>query len=364
MKSIHLLAGLALALSVVTGCGPQADGNKASSKPELHIYTWSDYIAPSVIQEFEKKHNCKVVIDTFDSNETMYAKLKAGATGYDIIMPSSYQIKTMVSEGMIQPLDHTKLPNVRKNFDKNFTAQIIDPTFAYNVPYAVTYTGFAYLKDKMPAGADVNSWSILANSALRGKISLLDDQREVIGAGLMSLGYSINSTSAEEIDKAVAEVLKWKQNIRKFDAESYKTEVASGAILLGHGYSTDVTQLIVGDEDEGTKPRPDVGFALPKEGFSVAFDEMVIAKGAKQVDLAYAFINTIYDPEVAKENMEYIGGPNPVAPAIAMLDEDYRKIIILDDATLKRGQVLQSFDGKPEIMELYNKAWDKIKASR
>ncbi|MBQ9432559.1 MAG: spermidine/putrescine ABC transporter substrate-binding protein [Kiritimatiellae bacterium] len=364
MKSINLLAGVALVLGVVAGCNPQKNENDGAKKPELHIYTWSDYIAPDVIQAFEKKHSCKVVIDTFDSNETMYAKLKAGATGYDIIMPSSYQIKTMVDEGMIQKLDHGKIPNVRKNFAKQFLPQIIDPSFTYNVPYAVTYTGFAYLKDKMPAGADVNTWQILANPALRGKISLLDDQREVIGAGLMSLGYSINTTSAEELDKAVAEVLKWKENIRKFDSESYKTEVASGAILLGHGYSTDVTQLIVGDEDEDVKPRPDVGFALPKEGFSVAFDEMVLAKDAKQIDLAYAFINTIYEPEVAKENMEYICGPNPVGPAIEMLDEDYRKMIILDEETLKRGQVIRGFDGHPEVIELYNKAWDKIKASR
>ena len=180
----------------------------------------------------------------------------------------------------------------------------------------------------------------------------------------MSLGYSINTTSAEELEKAVAEVLKWKENIRKFDSESYKTEVASGAILLGQGYSTDVTQLIVGDEEEGVKPRPDVGFALPKEGFAVAFDEMVIAKDAKQIDLAYAFINTIYDPEVAKDNMEYICGPNPVGPAIEMLDEDYRKMIILDEETMKRGQVIRGFDGNPQVIELYNKAWDKIKASR
>ena len=353
MKKMNIVAA-ALAAGIIAGCAP--------SKPELHVYTWTDYIAPEVLQGFEQKFNCTVVVDTFDSNESMYAKLKAGATGYDIIMPSSYQIKTMVKEGMILKLDHAKLPNVRKNFDKSFTKQIIDPTFEYNVPYAVTYTGFCYLKDKIPAGADVNSWAILGNAALKGRISLLDDQREVIGAGLMYLGYSINSTKAEEIDKAVAQVLKWKPNIRKFDAESYKTEVASGAISLGQGYSTDTTQVIVGDEESGAKPRPDIGFALPKEGYTIAFDEMVIASASKQVDLAYAFMNYIYEPDVAKVNMEYICGPNPVKPAIDALDEDYRKLIILDDATLARGQVLVGFDDKPEVMELYNKAWDKIKA--
>ncbi len=353
------LAAQALAAAEASGFRPPDGGDGG----ELHIYTWSDYIATDVLDSFERALGVKVVVDTFDSNEAMYAKLKAGGTGYDIIMPSSYQIGTMAKEGMIIPLDAKRIPNVLKNFDHAFDAQILDPTFRYNVPYAVTYTGFAYLKDKIPEGATAESWAILGNPAMKGRISLLDDIREVIGAGLMYLGYSINSTDPKEIDAAVAQVLKWRGNIRKFDAESYKTEVPSGATWLGHGYSTDTTQVIVGDEEAGAPARDDIGFALPKEGYTIAFDEMVIAKDAKRKDLAYAFINYIYDGEVAKANMEYICGPNPVKPGIDALDEDYRKIIILDEATLKRGQLLKGFDDRPEIMELYNKAWDKIKAT-
>jgi spermidine/putrescine transport system substrate-binding protein len=227
----------------------------------------------------------------------------------------------------------------------------------------VTYTGFAYVKDKIPEGADVNSWSILGNPALKGRVSLLDDIRDLIGGGLMSLGYSINSTKAEEIDAAVEQILKWRENVRKFDSESYKNEVANGSTYLGHGYSTDVTQVIVGDEDEGMEPRPDIGFALPKEGFTIAFDEMVVAKDAKRKDLAYAFMNYIYDGDVAAENMDYICGPNPVKPGIDKLDPDYRALIILPEEALKRGQVLKNFEDNPEVMALYNKAWDRIKAT-
>jgi spermidine/putrescine transport system substrate-binding protein len=278
-------------------------------------------------------------------------------------MPSSYQIKTMAREGMIDSLDHSKIPNVLKNFDKSFAMQILDHTFTYSVPYAVTYTGFAYVKDKIPEGADVGSWSILENEALKGRVSLLDDMREVIGAGLMYLGYSINSENPAEIDAAVEQVLKWRANVRKFDAESYKTEVASGATWLGHGYSTDVTQVIVGDEEAGAPARGDIGFALPREGFTIAFDEMVVASDARRKDLAYAFINYIYDGEVAAANMDYICGPNPVRPGIDLLDEEYRSLIILDQESLRHGQVLMSFDGKPGVQELYNKAWDRIKAT-
>ena len=353
------LTAQALAAAEASGFRPPDGGDGG----ELHIYTWSDYIATDVIDSFEKALGVKVVVDTFDSNEAMYAKLKAGGTGYDIIMPSSYQIGTMAKEGMIIPLDAKKIPNVLKNFDHTFDSQILDPTFKFNVPYAVTYTGFMYLKNKVPAGADVDSWAILGNAAMKGRISLLDDIREVIGAGLMYLGYSINSTNPAEIEKAVAQVLKWRSNIRKFDAESYKTEVPSGATWIGHGYSTDATQVIVGDEEAGAPARDDIGFALPKEGYTIAFDEMVIAKDAKRKDLAYAFINYIYEGEVAKVNMEYICGPNPVKPGIDALDEDYRKLIILSPEQLKRGQVLKGFDDQPAVMELYNKAWDKIKAT-
>lgn len=329
---------------------------------ELHIYTWSDYIAPELIAGFEKALGVKVIVDTFDSNEAMYAKLKAGGTGYDIMTPSSYQIALMAKEGMIDRIDHAKCPNVKKNFDPSFASQIVDPAFGFSVPYTVTYTGFMYVKDRIPEGADIASWKILENPAVKGRVTLLDDIREVIGAGLMSLGYSINSTDPAEIDAAVAQVLKWRPNSRKFDAESYKTEVAAGSTWIGHGYSTDATQVIVGDEEEGMEPRGDIGFALPKEGFTIAFDEMVVAKDARRKDLAYAFINYVYDGEVAKVNMEYLCGPNPVKPGIDLLDDEYRQTIILDPDDLSRGQVLKGFDD-PAVIELYNKAWDRIKAT-
>ena len=110
------------------------------------------------------------------------------------------------------------------------------------------------------------------------------------------------------------------------------------------------------------EPRDDIGFALPKEGFTIAFDEMVVAKDARRKDLAYAFINYIYDGEVAAVNMDYLCGPNPVKPGIDLLDDEYRKAIILDEETLKHGQVLKGFDD-PAVVEMYNKAWDKIKAT-
>ena len=346
-----VLAGVFLC----AGCG--------KSGRTLHIYTWSDYISPDVIASFEKTFGAEVVIDTFDSNESMYAKLKAGGSGYDLILPSTYLIGTMVREGMIELIDHTKCPNVKKNFDASYAKLVFDPSLKYSVPYSFSCTGFLYDKRKVPAGADVASWAILGNPALRGRVTLLDDIRDVIGAGLMYHGHSINSTDPKEINEAVEQVLAWRANVRKFDCESYKTEVPGGATWLAQGFSVDAVQIAVGDEESGVPPRDDIGFALPKEGFSVSFDEMVVARGSRQKDLAYAFINYIYDEEIAAENMRYVCGLNPVRPGIARLDEGFRKRLVLTPEQLAHGQVIRSFDDQPDVQELYNKAWDRIKSS-
>ena len=330
---------------------------------ELHIYTWIDYFAPDVLESFERALGVKVVVDTYDSNEAMYAKLKAGGRGYDVMTPSNYLIDTMAREGLIDAIDGSRIPNVIRNFDRSFVSQVHDPEFRHSVPYTVTYAGFIYLKDKMPEGADVNSWAILGNSALKGRISLLDDIRQVVGAGLMYLGYSINSTDPQEIEAAVRQVLEWRANVRKFDGESYKTEVPSGSTWIGLGYSTDVTQVIVGNEREGAPAREDIGFALPKEGFAINFDELVIAKDSKRKDLVYAFINYIYDGAVAKVNMEYILGPNPVKPGIDALDESLRKRIILDPAVVSSGQLMRGIEDIPGVRDLYSRAWDRVRTA-
>ena len=343
---IKSLAGVALALGVLAGCSP--------SKPELHIYTWSDYIAKEVIAAFEQKNDCRVVVDTFDSNEAMFAKLKAGSTGYDIIMPTSYQIPLMSRNGMIRELDHAKLPNVRKNFDASYATCILDPSFKYSVPYAVTYTGLAYRKDKI-GSAPIDSWKVYETAALKGRMSLLADMRETIGAALRTLGYSLNSTKQAEIDKAVELVSQWKKNIAKFDNEQYKTAVASGEWFVGHGYSSDIIQIMLEDEN--------IGFSLPKEGFVIAFDEMVIASDSKQVELAHKFIDFCYDPDTAAQNMTEVCAPMPIAQAFPKLEEKLRKLVVLDPATLKRGEVLTDFSDQPEVHKMYVKAWDKIRAA-
>ena len=149
-------------------------------------------------------------------------------------------------------------------------------------------------------------------------------------------------------------MIEWKRNIAKFDNEQYKTAVASGEWFVGHGYSSDAIQIMLDDEN--------VGFSLPKEGFTIAFDEMVISTDSKQVDLAHKFINFCYDPDVAVKNMSDVCSPMPIAEAFPKLDEKLRKLVVLDPGTLKRGEVLRDFDDKPEVRKMYIEAWDRVKA--
>lgn len=337
-----------------------------AKKEELHIYTWADYISPSVIEKFEAKHNCRVIIDTFDTNEAMYAKLKAGGGGYDILFPSSYMVRLMAKEGMIRPLDHSKCPSLKKNFYKPYAKLLPeDPELVYAAPYSSSPTILFFDPKVIPEGVDMGTWAVLDNPAFKGKITLLDDMREVIGAGLMYLGYSINSTNPEEINAAVNKVLEWKANVRKFDSESYKTEVANGMTYIGHGYGQVARQVILGEEEDGSDARADLKYAYPREGFTESCEEMVISADAKNPELAHKLIEFLYgEVEIGVENMTYVLGMLPSAPAIEALPVDIKAAVVCPEEIMARGQVLLGLEDIPGAMETYTKAWDRIKATK
>ena len=347
-KSVVSIAGGALVLCMAAGCG--------TPKPVLRICTWSDYVDAGVVRQFEDQIGCRVEVKTFESNEEMFDRLKAGGSGFDLVTPSSYVIPLLEKENLIQPLVHAKIPNVRKNFDRSFAHEVLDPSFTYSAPYMVTYTGLVYRKDKLPKGLSADTWSVLESPALGGRASLLDDMRETIGAALKSLGFSLNTARQEEIDKAVEVALKWRKNAPVLDNAQYKESVASGEWLVGHGYSSDAVQMMLKDDN--------VGFALPKEGFTVAFDEMVIPAEAKQPDLAHAFIDFVYRPEIAKANIEGVCAPMPVKGAIQSLEPKLRSLVEVDADTFRRGEVLQNLEDKPAVRDMYLKAWERIKAGK
>ena len=341
---MSLLAGVAGILSLA-GCGRK-------ERPVLHVYTWADYVKPELVQRFEKEHGCQVVIDTFDSNEAMYAKLKAGATGYDLLFPSSYMVKLLHDQGMIQDLDRGKLPNLA-HVDPDYLEVALDPQMRHSVPYMLTYTGIAYLKGRV---ADpVASWAMFDRTDLGGRATMLNDMRETIGAALKSLGHSLNSTNEKELEEAKQVVLRWRKNLAKFENEQYKSGIASAEFLLVHGYSGDILQAR--DENE------DIVFVLPKEGFSISCDDMVIPKSAKRADLAHAFINFLHDPAVAAENSEFISYLCPNKDCYDKLPAEMREDpAVFPPAEIRgKGEVIADLG---EEQAKYVKIWDQIKGGK
>ena len=348
------LAALALALA---GC---------EEKPKvLRLYSWIEFVSPEIVDAFEKRYGCTVEIQTFDSNEAMIEHLRTeGTECCDIIFPTGYIVSQMRKDGLIIPIDHAKCPSVKRNFCRDYVSSIPeDPDLEYSVPFSISSTGFFYSTNSIPKGVDVATWSVLGNPALKGRISLVDDMREVIGMGLMALGASVNSENAGEIDAAVDLVLGLIPNIDHWDSEDYRFEVPSGRIWIGHGYSSSSFQTIVGDQPES--PRKDLAFAYPREGYIVSCDGMVVSSGCRDRDLAFAFIEFLYaDPEIGRKSMRHICGILPSVPALAALEPEFREMIVPPPAVRDRGQVLRGFYEKPQVQALYDRGWERIVTAR
>lgn len=282
MKKLGIaLTLLALLLLGFTACS-------RNRKPVLRIYNWAEYLSDEVIEAFEDEFNCRVIVDVFDSNEAMYAKLKAGGGGYDIVVPSSYHVVRMTREGMLHPLDHAKLPNL-EHLDPVALRFTQDPDHLHSVPYLITTAAIGYRIDRLP---DLEAtWSVFADPSRAGRMTLLDDMRETLGAALKFLGHSLNTTHPDEINAARDLVISWKQNIAKFESEQFKNGLMSAEFLVVHGYSSDLLQAM---EESDI-----IGILLPAEGVSLALDDFAILADAPNPDLAHAFINFMHRPDVA-----------------------------------------------------------------
>lgn len=343
MKRLLVMTALAGLAALLTGC--------SGSKPVLHVYNWSDYIKEDLIRRFEQEHNCRVTLDFYDSNEAMYAKLKAGASGYDVLFPSSYMVSIMHEQGMLQALDHDRIPNLRQ-IDTDYLKFTEDPDMHHSVPYMISNSGIGYLDNKV---TDVEpSWAMLGRTDLKGRMSLMNDMRETIGAALKFLGYSLNTTDEQELAEARDVVIGWKKNIAKFDSDGYMNALASGEFLLCHGYNGDVYQVQEDNEH--------AVYVVPAEGSSIASDDMVIPVDAGQVDLAHAFINFLHDPAVAAENTEYIYFLCPNRGSYELLDDEIKE----DPAVFMPAEMVAKCEVIRDLGENnanYSKIWDEIKAA-
>jgi spermidine/putrescine transport system substrate-binding protein len=285
-----------------------------SGNHTLTIYNWGDYIDPKLIQKFEKQTGLKVIYQTFDSNEAMMAKIAQGGTTFDVAVPSEYAVSKMKEEGLLVPLDHSKLPNL-KYINPRFLHLSFDPNNTYSVPYFWGTVGIVYNRD-MLGGKKITSWNDLWDKDLRNQILLVDGAREVIGMGLNSLHYSLNDTNKAHLQEAKRKLDALTPNIKAIVGDEIKMLIANEEAAIGVVWSGDAAEIISENEK--------LDYVVPKEGSNLWFDNMVIPKTAKNIEGAHQFINFMLDPKNAAQNAEYVGYSTPNEKALEYLPKEIK----------------------------------------
>ncbi|WP_137820641.1 polyamine ABC transporter substrate-binding protein [Pseudomonas sp. 2FG] len=357
-----------LALSLV---GVMAGAVQADDKV-LHVYNWSDYIAPGTVEKFSKETGIKVVYDVFDSNETLEAKLLAGKSGYDIVVPSNNFLAKQIKAKVYQPLDKSKLPNW-KNLDSNLlkTVEVSDPGNQYAFPYMWGSIGIGYNVDKVKAAlgenAPVNSWDLVFKPENMAKlkdcgVSFLDSPTEMLPAALHYLGYKSDSQDPKELKAAEALFLSVRPSTAYFHSSKYISDLANGNICVAIGYSGDIYQAK--SRAEEAKAGVQVAYNIPTQGAGTFFDMVAIPADAANVEAAHAFINFLLQPEIMAEITNEVQFPNGNAAATPLVDEAIRNDpgIYPSAETMKK---LYAFSDLPaNVQRTMTRSWTKIKSGK
>ncbi|MGL4982859.1 MAG: extracellular solute-binding protein [Treponemataceae bacterium] len=320
----------------------------SNSNDTLYLYNWTYYTPDSIIEQFEAEFSVTVKVDSYDSNEALYTKLKSGATGYDVVVPSQDYVSIMIKEGLLAELDHSKLPNI-----ENLNPQVIekatyDPNLQYSIPYFWGAAGIAVNKSKVESYD--KSWNIFSQTDLAKRMSMMDDMREVFGDALSHLGYSINTTNESELKEAQQLIQeKWKPNLVKFDAEGFARSFASGDFWVVQGYPEAIFDEVPQQQWDS------IDFFIPQEGAPMYIDSLCVLKNSKNYDLAMEFINFIHRPEIYAQFLDRFYFPatvNEKASAFRTTTPRYQPSE-LNNCELK-------YD-LGESIRMYNDAWQQIR---
>ena len=329
----------------------------------LHLYNWSNYITEESVHEFEARCGCRLALDYYADNEEMLAKLAAGATGHDVIVPTSNAVETLIRAGQLLPLDQSKLPHLA-NVRPEFLNLDFDPGNVYSVPYAYSITILGYNIEKMrELGLPTDTWAVLFEprylEKLKGKVTVLDSQRELFGAALIYLGYSVNETDEAKLKQARDLILRAKPYWAAFNAGSYAKELAVGNIWLAHGYTNDL-QLARNDA-LGAGRKFHIGFSTPKEGAIFALDNLVIHKSAEHVALAHRFIDFWLEGRAPAAITNAIGAGNVNRAAMQWVDPEIaaNRDLFPDAESFKRLRQVRDYDRRTR--RLLNRLWVEVK---
>ncbi len=313
MQRRKLLQGAAAGV-LLSGCGWTLGNVRSpitgSNPNELYIYTWAGYTDERLLAQFEQQTGIRVVADTFESNESMLAKLQAGGGGaYSVIYPSDYMVKKMIDLSLLQPLDKSLIFGLDQLFPR-FQNPRYDPSNRHSVPIAWGTTGLLYNPQKV---GPVTDWQFLwANQAkLRRRITLLNDVRETMGAALKKLGYSYNSTNPQQIQQAYQELVKLKPAIAAFTSDGWRPQLLAGDLFICMCYSSDAKQII--SENQTFQ------YTVPSSGSSFFIDTLVIPRTAPNPQGAYTWINFLLQPDIAAQVVEQLEFATPNQAAFTKL---------------------------------------------
>ena len=356
-----------LALSLM---GAMAGAAQADDKV-LHVYNWSDYIAPDTIANFEKESGIKVVYDVFDSNETLEAKLLAGKSGYDIVVPSNNFLAKQIKAGVYQELDTSKLSNY-SNLNKSLlkAVSVSDPDNKHAFPYMWGSIGIGYNPEKVKAalGVDkIDSWDVLMKPENIAKlkscgVSFLDSPTEMLPIALHYLGLPTDTQKKADLKQAEDLFLKIRPSIGYFHSSKYISDLANGNICVAVGYSGDIQQAKSRAAEAGGKVK--VAYDIPKEGAGSFFDMVAIPKDAENVDAAYAFMNYLLKPEVMASITNSVRFPNGNEKATALVDKDITSDPGIYPAADVQAKLYAIADLPAATQREMTRSWTKIKSGK
>jgi spermidine/putrescine transport system substrate-binding protein len=308
----------------------------AHAHDELHLYNWNNYISEQTIARFEERCGCRVVQDYYSDNEEMLAKLAAGASGYDLIVPTGNAVEALIRQKALRQINKGLLPNLM-NIDPAYLDTQFDPGNKFSVPYAYTLTLIGYNSARLRGiELPLDSWAVIFEprylEKIRGRVTVLDSQRELLAAALKYLGYSANDTSEAHWKEARDLIIRAKPYWAAFNASSYIKELTVGNIWLVHGYSNDIFQADLDAQKAGRGFR--LVASIPKEGAVLSLDSMVLHKSGPRPDLAHRFIDFMLEGRNSSELTNLIGSGNPNRDA-----RQYIKPEILQSPAVSPGPV-------------------------
>ena len=287
-------------------------GAQATKERIVNVYNWTDYVAPTTVEDFTKETGIKVRYDTFDSNDTLETKLLAGKSGYDVVVPTAYFLERQIKAGVFQKLDKAKLPNLAHLWPEvSRRLAVYDPGNQYAVNYMWGTTGIGYhvkkARELLGADGKIDSWDIVFKPENLAKfkdcgVHFLDSSDDILPAALKHLGLDPNSSREADLQQAADLLAKIRPSVRKFHSSEYVNALASGEICFVVGFSGDIKQAQKRAIE--AKNGVEIGYAIPNEGAQLWFDNLAIPRGAPNAAEAHEFINYLQKPEVAAQELE------------------------------------------------------------